>query len=151
MDWQPLDPDLDPEVTPPPSHVVAALAVACGGLVGALARAGLAELWPHEAGEWAWSTFVTNLTGCAALAALLVVLAVRRPTSRYARPLLGTGVLGGYTTFSTFAVDAVWLVRAERPVLAAAYVGASVAGMLVAGLVGLLAGRALLTRARVPA
>lgn len=137
----PVDPDLAPVTEPPPSRSVVVIAVAVGGVAGALGRAGLSELWPHATGQWDWATLVTNLVGCLALAVLLVVLGERFPGNRYARPLLGTGVLGGFTTFSTFSVDAVQMVRVERPGLATAYVVVSVATMLLACLTGVLLAR----------
>jgi CrcB protein len=70
------------------------------------------------------------------------VLLARFPASPWLRPFLATGVLGGYTTYSTFAVDTVELVDAGRPVLAAGYVLASVLGGVLAVVAGLLAGRA---------
>ena len=109
------------------------IAVGAGGAVGSLARAGIAAGIPHEPGTWAWSTFIVNATGCFALAALLVCL----PTHwSYARLLLGTGVLGGYTTFSALSIDAVTLLDRGRPATAGAYVVLSVAVVLVAALAG---------------
>jgi CrcB protein len=135
-----IDPDLPPSGAAV-SPVLGVAAVGLGGAVGALARAGLAEVWPHSPDEWPWSTLVTNATGSALLGALLVVLARRFPRDRYARPLLGTGLLGGYTTFSTLSVDAVQLARFDRPGLAAGYVTASIAAILVGCLLGVLLGR----------
>jgi CrcB protein len=120
---------------------VATLAVAVGGAVGALGRAGLASALPHDPGQWPLATLLTNLSGALALAVLLVVLGERRPASRYLRPLLGTGVLGGYTTFSTLSVDVVELSRDGTAALASAYVAASLAGMLVASVLGVLVAR----------
>jgi CrcB protein len=137
----PVDPDLAPDVTPPPSRAVASLAVAAGGVAGALGRAALAAALPHDAGEWPLATLLTNLTGALALAVLLVVLGERRPGSRYLRPLLGAGVLGGYTTFSTLSVDVVDLTRHGSVWAASAYVAASLAGMLAATVAGLLVAR----------
>jgi fluoride exporter len=138
-----VDPDL-PAPGPHSSPLVAAAVVGAGGAVGALARAGLAEHWPHRPDEWPWSTLVTNATGAALLGVLLAVLANRYPHDRYARPLLGTGMLGGYTTFSTLSVDAVQLARFDRPVLGLGYVAASIAAILAGALLGLvLARRAL--------
>ena len=117
--------------------------VAVGGAVGALARAGVAEGWPHDPSDWPWSTLMTNVSGSALLGVLLVVLARRFPADRYARPLLGTGMLGGYTTFSTLSVDAVQLARFDRAWAAAGYVAANVAGILVGCLLGLLLARRL--------
>lgn len=137
----PVDPDLAPDVVPPPSRAVVVAAVAAGGVAGALGRAALAAALPHQPGEWPVATLLTNLSGALALAVLLVVLAERRPASRYRRPLLGTGVLGGYTTFSTLSVDVVELGRDGSAVGAAAYVAASLVGMLVAAVVGVLLAR----------
>ncbi len=120
------------------------LAVGIGGAAGSLARAAVAVGLPHEAGTWAWSTFVVNATGCFVLAALLVVLPPRRP---YARLLIGTGVLGGYTTFSAFSVDVVQLLDRGRTVMAGAYVVASVVVMLAAALAGRRAAGSLIGRA----
>lgn len=127
-----------------PGHPLAALVVGLGGAVGGLARLGVAEVLPHAPGTWAWSTFVANASGCAALAALVVVLGTRLPASHFARLLLGTGVLGGYTTFSTFSVDAVEMLRAGRGAMAGAYIGVSVVSMLLATVVGMLLARAVL-------
>jgi CrcB protein len=135
-----VDPDL-PVPGPHPSPLVAAVVVGAGGALGALARAGLAELWPHRPDEWPWSTLVTNTTGAALLGVLLAVLAHRFPRDRYARPLLGTGLLGGYTTFSTLSVEAVQMVRFDRPALALGYLAASIATILVGSLLGLGLGR----------
>ncbi|MGI8537368.1 MAG: CrcB family protein [Mycobacteriales bacterium] len=136
-----VDPDQPPG--PPPGHARAALVVGLGGAIGGLARAGVAEVLPHAPGSWAWSTFVANATGGFALAALVVVLSARAPAGHYPRLLLGTGVLGGYTTFSTFSVDAVELLRAGREPMAAAYVLVSVVVLLVATVLGLWLGRAV--------
>ena len=138
---------VDPDLPPPGPHAptaVAATVVGLGGAVGALARTGIADLWPHPARGWPWSTLVVNATGSALLGVLLVVLARRFPRDRYARPLLGTGILGGYTTFSTFSVDAAQLVRFDRPGVALGYVVASIAAILLGCVLGLGLARRLL-------
>jgi CrcB protein len=119
-------------------YVLAAL----GGALGALARWGLAESLPHSPGAWPWSTLLVNLVGCLLIGALLAVLLARYPQSPWLRPFLAVGVLGGFTTYSTFAVDVVRLTGAGHPVLAAAYVLTSVLGGVLAVVVGLLVGRA---------
>ena len=121
-----------------PPTVPAVLLVALGGVVGALARVGAGALLPHEAGTWAWSTLLVNAVGAAALCALLTA----RP-ARGVRLLLGTGLLGGFTTFSAFAVDAVLLVEAERASTAVAYVVAGVATLLAGAVAGATAARAV--------
>jgi CrcB protein len=79
--------------------------VAVGGALGSLGRWGVATALPVAATSPSWPTVVVNLTGAAALAALLVWLTARRPGSRRAQPLLGTGLLGGWTTFSAAVLD----------------------------------------------
>lgn len=138
---------VDPELAPgPATRPRAALVVGIGGMVGALARVGVAEALPHATGTWAWSTLLTNVTGCAVLAALVVVLAARFPADRYLRLALGTGVLGGYTTFSAFSLDAVELLRDGRAGMAVVYAVASLLSVLGATVAGLLLGRAAVPR-----
>ena len=117
---------------------------ALGGVLGALARWGVARALHSPAGGWPWATLLVNVTGCALIGLLLAVLPARFPTSPWLRPFLATGVLGGYTTFSTFAVDAVRLADGGAPGRALGYVLASVLGGLGAVVAGLTAGRALL-------
>ena len=125
------------------SYVYAAL----GGVLGALARWGLGELLPHAPGTWPWATFLVNVTGCLLIGVLLAVLLARFPRSPWLRPFLAVGVLGGFTTYSTFAVEAVRLTDGGHAGLAAGYVLASVLGGVAAVVAGLLAGRAVVGRA----
>jgi CrcB protein len=115
---------------------------ALGGALGALARWALGAALPHSPGAWPWSTLLVNLAGCLLIGALLAVLLARFPRSPWLRPFLAVGVLGGFTTFSTFAVDVVVMSREDRAPLAVAYVVASVLGGVLAVVVGLLLGRA---------
>ena len=108
--------------------------VAVGGVIGALARAGIGVVIPHpDPSAWPWATFITNLLGCVLLG-LVVAYAdgrheqwlITAPTrARLVRPLLATGVLGGFTTFSTFAVELVRLLRVNEVVLAGLYAALS--------------------------
>jgi CrcB protein len=116
-------------------------AVALGGVVGALGRYGLSFAVPAEAGRYPWGTFVINLSGSAVLGFLLVLLVEQFPRGRLARPFVGTGILGAYTTFSTFVVDAVLLVRDHHAGTASVYVLASVIGGLGAVLLGMTTAR----------
>jgi CrcB protein len=122
--------------------VVAYLLAALGGAVGALARWLVATALPPSPGGWPWATLLVNLTGCLLIGVLLAVLLERYPASPWLRPFLATGVLGGYTTFSTFAVDTVALVDGGGTGLAAGYVLVSVLGGVLAVTAGLLLGRA---------
>jgi CrcB protein len=117
-------------------------AAAAGGVLGSLARWGVGEALPHDAGSWPWATLLVNLTGCLALGVLIAALFARHPGAALLRPFLGTGVLGGYTTFSTFAVDTVQLADGGDAVGAVGYVVASVVGGVLAAAVGVWLGRA---------
>jgi fluoride exporter len=117
------------------------VAAALGGALGTLARWGIAEALPSSPAGWPWSTLLVNLTGCLLLGLLAAALFTRHPGHPWLRPFLGTGVLGGYTTFSTFAVDVVRLADAGAWPVAAGYVLASVAGGVLAAAVGVRLGR----------
>ena len=107
------------------------LVIAVGGALGAVARYGMARGLPHAAGQLPWSTLLTNVAGCFAIGVLMVVVVERLPSNRLVRPFLGTGLLGGFTTFSTYAVDTRALLAAGRPAVAAAYLfGTLVLGLL---------------------
>jgi CrcB protein len=80
-------------------------AVSAGGAVGACARYGAGLLWPTAPDAFPWTTLLVNAVGCAVMGAFLTLLTEGRAAHRLVRPFLGTGVLGGFTTFSTFAVD----------------------------------------------
>jgi len=111
-------------VSRPDRPVVAA--VSAGGACGALARYGLAAAWPYRPGAFPWSTLVINVSGCLLIGVLMVFAG-----GRFLRPFLGTGVLGGYTTFSAYAVDVLQTARAGAPVTALTYlVGTVVAAVL---------------------
>jgi CrcB protein len=122
------------------AHVLYVLA-GVGGALGALARWGVASALPSSTGSWPWATLLVNLTGCLLLGVLLGAVFARFPAHSWLRPLLGTGVLGGYTTYSTFAVDVVRLVDDGAAGLAAGYVVGSVAGGVAAAATGLWLGR----------
>jgi fluoride exporter len=120
---------------------MAYLLAALGGALGALARWAIAETLPSSPGGWPWATLLVNLTGCLLLGALFAVLTARAPEPSWARPFLGAGVLGGYTTYSTFAVEVVDLADGGAAVLAAGYVLFSVVGGVAAVVLGAVAVR----------
>ena len=119
---------------------------ALGGVLGAWARWAVGEVLPISPGAWPWATFLVNITGCLFIGVLLAVLLARFPRSVRLRPFLAVGVLGGFTTYSTFAVEAVRLTEGGHPALAAGYVLASVTGGVAAVVIGLLGGRAVVGR-----
>jgi fluoride exporter len=120
---------------------MAYLLAALGGALGALARWAAAEALRTAPGGWPWATLLVNVTGCLLLGVLVGVLAARPPEPTWARPFLAVGVLGGYTTYSTFAVEVVDLVDDGAVAVAAGYVLVSVAGGVAAVALGALAGR----------
>jgi fluoride exporter len=123
---------------------MAYLLAALGGALGALARWGLSLALPSPGG-WPWATLLVNLTGCLLLGVLIAVGGARRPEAAWVRPFLAVGVLGGYTTFSAFAVEVVALVEAGDVLTAAGYGVVSVLGGVAAVALGAVAGRALVS------
>ena len=107
-------------------------AIFVGGAIGALARYGLAEALPHDPGTWPWATFAVNVAGALALGYLTTRLQERLPPSAYRRPLLGTGLCGALTTFSTMQVELLQMLDAGEAGLAASYAAASLAAGLLA-------------------
>jgi CrcB protein len=120
-------------------------AIFAGGALGTLARAALAEAFPHAATAWPWPTFAVNIVAAFLLGYFVTRLQERLPLSSYRRPLLGTGVCGGLSTFSTMEVEILKMLSAHAYGLAAGYAAASVA----AGYAALHLATALVRRARV--
>jgi CrcB protein len=100
-------------------------AVFAGGVVGAIARAGTGELLATGGPGWPWATFLVNIAGAFALGYLVTRLQERLPLSAYRRPLLGTGLCGALTTFSTMQVELFRMLDDGRDGLALAYAAAS--------------------------
>ncbi|GAA2260422.1 putative fluoride ion transporter CrcB 1 [Streptomyces ruber] len=115
---------------PAPAEILAT--VAAGGVIGACARYGATLLWPTAAGTFPWTTFWINVTGSSAMGLLMVLVTERATVHPLVRPFLGTGVLGGYTTFSTYAVDARDLFDGHRAGTALLYLTTTLAAALSA-------------------
>ena len=125
-------------------QLVVLVALGCGGVVGAVSRYAVSLALPTGTGGFPWGTFAVNVSGSALLGLVLVLLIERFPLGRLARPVIGTGVIGAYTTFSTYVVEAVLLVRAGRAPTAVAYVAFSVLAGLLAVWFGMTTARTCL-------
>ncbi|WP_238013565.1 fluoride efflux transporter CrcB [Dactylosporangium sp. AC04546] len=120
------------------------LFVMLGGAAGSLARFAVALLLPHSAvAGFPWATLAVNGAGCFLIGVVMVLVAGAHPLWR---PLLGTGFLGGFTTFSTYAVDTVLLVERGSYGTAAAYVFGTLALAMAAAIGGTALTRAVRRR-----
>ena len=120
-------------------------AVFAGGAIGTVARVVLGETFPADATQWPWTTFAVNVVGAFLLGYFATRLQERLPLSSYRRPLLGTGVCGGLTTFSTMQVEIVKMLGASQYGLASAYASISI----VAGYAAVQIATAVTRRVRV--
>ncbi|MEW2626380.1 fluoride efflux transporter CrcB [Streptomyces sp. NPDC048106] len=120
--------------------------VAVGGALGACGRYGLSLTWPTPPGGFPWATFWTNLIGCAVMGVFMVFLTEVWAAHRLVRPFFGTGVLGGFTTFSTYTVDIRRLVEAGRPETGLLYLVATPCAALAAVWLASVTVRRMLTR-----
>jgi len=155
----PLDPDIDfgsnREVDPHDRRkrsrqvqAIIVVALGIGGALGAVSRYALSLALPTETGRFPWSTFLINVSGSAVLGFILILLIEQFPRGRLARPVIGTGFLGAYTTFSTFMVETVELIRDGRPEVAIAYLAASVGAGLLAVWIGITSARIVMRAER---
>jgi fluoride exporter len=101
-------------------------AVFAGGALGTVARTGLSLLVAADPGRWPWPTFTVNIVGAFLVGYFTTRLLERLPLSSYRRPLLGTGLCGGLTTFSTMQVETLKMVEHHHYGLAAGYTCASI-------------------------
>jgi CrcB protein len=120
-------------------------AIFAGGALGTLLRAALAEAFPHPPTAWPWPTFAVNIVAAFLLGYFVTRLQERLPLSSYRRPLLGTGLCGGLSTFSTMQVEILTMLDAHAWSLAIGYTAASVA----AGFAAIYLATALVRRVRV--
>lgn len=151
----PVDADVEvsPRPTPHPWTLVRDNAdllpvIAVGGALGSLARWGLGKAMPHGPASYAWSTFLINVSGALLLGVVMALVLDVWTGRRYVRPFLGVGVLGGYTTFSTYLLDERGLVAGGRPGVALAYLLATLVAGFTATALGLAATRGALDRRR---
>lgn len=96
-------------------------AIFAGGALGSVARAALATLAVPDPARWPWPTFIVNIVGAFLVGYFTTRLLERLPLSSYRRPLLGTGLCGGLTTFSTMQVETVKMIEHGHWILAVSY------------------------------
>ncbi|GAA2407292.1 hypothetical protein GCM10010420_39210 [Streptomyces glaucosporus] len=150
---EPVDPDVDLRVPAQRAETsggrarTVLAAVAAGGALGATARHGLTLAWPAPPGGFPWAVLAANAVGCALIGVLMVLVSehgrVRHPL---ARPFLGAGVLGGFTTYSAYALDTVRLLERGETGTAVAYLGGTLAAALGAVWAAAAATRAAVAR-----
>ncbi|OIQ88204.1 putative fluoride ion transporter CrcB [mine drainage metagenome] len=120
--------------------------VVLGGMLGTALRAQLEGAFAAPAGEWPWVTFVINLVGSFVLGALLEVLSRTGADAGWRRAVrigLGTGVIGGFTTYSTFIVETALLVRDGHAGTGAVYAVVSLVLGLLSATTGFVVGAAV--------
>jgi CrcB protein len=120
------------------------LAIFAGGCLGAVVRVLVARAVGGGAPGWPWATFAVNVGGAFLLGYFATRLQERLPLSAYRRPLLGTGLCGALTTFSTLQVELLKMLDAGRYGLAVGYAAASIA----AGFAALTVATAAVRRVR---
>ena len=122
--------------------------IAAGGALGAAARYALSQAWPTTSGGFPSVTLAINVVGCALIGVVLVLASEVWTRHRMLRPFLGTGLLGGFTTFSTYTVDIAQLVGAGHAGTAALYLTATLVPALAAVWLSVATTRRLVTRRR---
>jgi CrcB protein len=120
-------------------------AIFVGGALGTVARAGLSTVLVSDPASWPWPTFAVNIVGAFLVGYFVTRLLERLPITSYRRPLLGTGLCGGLTTFSTMQVESVRMIEHSHWALAGAYIVTSI----VLGLLAVQLSTALVRRVRV--
>ncbi|WP_330336832.1 fluoride efflux transporter CrcB [Streptomyces sp. NBC_00557] len=148
---EPTDPDVDLSVPAQrrelgrgQAPVVAV--VAFGGAIGAAARYEASLLWHTGPDAFPWTTLAVNTVGCAVIGVFMVIISDVWAAHRLVRPFFGTGVLGGFTTFSTYAVDIQRLVNAGHARTALVYLAVTIVAALAAVWAAATATRRVISR-----
>ncbi|MQY14613.1 putative fluoride ion transporter CrcB [Streptomyces sp. RB5] len=130
---EPIDPDVDLHL---PSNRAETAGfglekvlgvIALGGVLGALGRYGVTLLWTTP-----WAVLCVNVVGCGLIGVLMVLVSEMGTAHPLVRPFLGTGVLGGFTTFSTYSVGFAEFLWDGRPVAGLGYAFGTLAGAMCA-------------------
>ena len=117
--------------------------VAMGGAIGSVARYFVAQVQSPTWTGFPYGIFLVNVSGGFIMGVLVELMALRFSVSPEVRAFLTTGVLGGYTTFSTFSLESALLIQKGAMVNATAYVVGSAILSIVALFCGLWVIRAL--------
>jgi fluoride exporter len=115
--------------------------IALGGGLGSIARYGMARVWPTPTDGFPWATFTTNILGSLALGLLMVLVIEVWPPQRYRRPFIGVGIIGGFTTFSTYMSETRGLLATHHFARADAYALTSLLAGLAAVWTGIVLAR----------
>lgn len=111
--------------------------IAAGGVIGAELRYGVGVLIPTAARSFPWATVLVNVIGGFGIGVLMAILGRIACPHPLVRPFFGVGVLGGFTTFSTYSTDTVRLIDVGRPELALGYAAVTLIAALVATVIGI--------------
>jgi fluoride exporter len=118
------------------------IAVAFGGAIGAMARHGVSRMSLHLLGpNFPWGTMAANIIGSFTMGLVIIWLTTREPHSPAMRAFLTVGLLGAFTTFSTFSLDVITLYRDRTMMIAGAYLFASVILSVFGLIAGIVIGR----------
>jgi CrcB protein len=136
---EPVDSDVDLHVAGQRrellrTHGAVLVVIAAGGGLGAFARYELARLLPTHPDGFPWATFITNVTGCLLIGILMVAITDIWVAHHLLRPFLGVGILGGFTTFSTYVGETRNLLQPNTVGIAFAYLAGTLLCALLATL-----------------
>lgn len=151
----PIDPELDPDDPAEPSrehrrssrhtpraHPGIVVAIALGGFIGTLARYEVLVALPTAAGHFPVGTFLINTSGSLLIGFALTVIVERFRSRRYLQPFVCVGVLGGWTTMSTLAVEVDTLLKSGFTSMAVGYMATTLVAGICAVAIGIALGRA---------
>jgi CrcB protein len=133
----PVDAGLDPATSAKrtrlgSSRVPIFVVISAGGVLGALGRYAILTAWPLSPGQFPWPTWTVNISGCWLIGVVMVLATEVFTGRRLLRPFLGVGVLGGYTTFSTYIADIDRAATADAAGIALVYLATTLIGAMLA-------------------